>query len=694
MSGRLEKGTTVPAAFHRISRLMTLLLFSLMAVLGCGRDDSSHNDDSPRVDDPDDDNNAGFDVLTTPCPCESGNFFYFDLTPDNHDIPFPSALFLRRDEGSPTGLRVRLPEQVTTYLDPVLSRSRSFLQPINELDGFGVSNPIWFHTNAAPDLPFYLGHAAPTLADPLICMVLEEPGHPHNGELWRIDASYLGDLGLLQITPHLPFAQNTTYACVITHKLFTTDGRCYQTPEHLRYLIAGQPDPDHPDYDLLELHRPLFSPLFAELTAQYGIQPAEIVGATFFHTQWITHDLESIRRRLDDLAGTRNIAVGPWERQMLNDIDADVDSIWEAPYDTIEWRRDGVFVHDATGNPQPAGRTSITLRLALPNSAKHRPPYPVVIFGHGLLDSRRQSDFLIDTLAEYGFATASIDWLFHGDRHEGVLPLPLGLAVVERFLQFNPVLKPHRMRDNYLQGVADILWLRRVIRSLDTLDLAPAETGGDGIPDLDGERVFYAGLSMGAAHGTILAAVEPQIDTYLLMSGAANWRASVLDGNFEGVMAQINALMLNYLKQAFRFEKDNEIDLFYQLQLTIAGGGDPYSYTAYVVGEPLFTRSRGTLNLLHQMSVMDGVIGELGGSELARSLGITLLQPYTLPIESLPSGDTPFVGPAVFQYNVAEHTFMVLPEHASYDAGHRQMGVFFRTAADLGSAVIINPFTE
>jgi len=461
----------------------------------------------------------------------------------------------------------------------------------------------------------------------------------------------------------------------------------------LQYIMSPIPDPSHEEYDILEPYRRNLAPYFQEFYDQYGLSRSQLASATVFRTQWVSHDLTSIRHQQNEWAAVEPPKISGWRRVDTKDTPG-VDSVWETTYQTVNWRHTGTFRTDENGNPMPADWEKVTLRLTLPKETEEfSAPFPVVLFGHGLLGDRIRSTPIYETLARNGFATVAIDWTFHGDRGPVLSVLPEFLGLVGRFLAFTPVLSPQRMRDNYRQGVADMMWLKHVVQQFDRLDLAPSVSDGDQRPDLDVETIMFAGISMGAAHGTILAAVEPDIDTYCLMSAAANWRSSVLDGNMDGFMVGVISALLDFFEYTFQFEYESEVALFYQLQLAVGEAGDPFAYSAHVLDDPFFER-QSDINLLHMMPAADNITGALGEAELARSVGTTLMRPYVWRIDDIMVADTPFEGPATFQYDTDNHVFMRTPEADFFTEGHRQMGAFFRTAYQKGRATVINPLNR
>ena len=598
-------------------------------------------------------------------------------------------LFTNPDASSPTGFRVDISEQVTRYLDPIFSSFCFLLKSLNHLDGFGVLSPVWFPANVAPDASGLPDATQPNIDDAIFCAVLEQADHPDYGTFWPLDVTYVEDLHLLQLRPHLPFAQNTTYACVATDRLVTKQGYCYETPEHLTAVLSGVPIVDGGDEDLarLERYRQRFAPYIRMFFDQYGLAPEQIRAITFFKTQWLSHDLVAAREQLEEMAVDDPPKVGGWTRLEMEQ--PNVDSVWEGAYETVDWQHDDKFVFDDLGDPVPTGRAKVTLRLTLPQpGAKgYDPPYPVILYAHGMGDDRTQATYVAETFAAQGFATAAIDWKYHGDRSVHLQDVPGWLEGTIRSLQFFNVLRPRKFRDNIRQGVADVIWAKHVIRGLDALDLSPAKAKGDGQPDLDTNRIFFAGMSLGSIHGGIVAAIEPDIDTYLLNTGAGDFRTIALEGD----IGQMILRLVGWLDDRVPAAVQSNLLLLIDLVVPVLDAADPYAYGRYGLQQPLYESGPRDVNMLHQMAAYDGNLGGPGCAQMARGIGLTQLEPYVWRIDDLPLGGTPFQGPGSFQYDTDFHGFFKEP-NPLFDPANYQAGVFFRTARDQKNATIIDPF--
>ncbi len=680
--------------------LFPLIIVLFLVFTSCSSDDddsstdsgSSDDDDSLSPDDDvdddlsDDDVNDDSDDDTTDPP--SGPQLIFDMSPNQRNAPFPSVLFLDEDASAPTGYRVNIEGHVTNYIDEVMDAVYFMLKGMNELDGFSVAAPVWFPLSDPPNQGQFPDHTDASIDDSVYCVVLEDDSHPHHGEIHALDVDYLSGWKLIQAYPHRPFYENTTYACIVRAVLTTTETETYLPSNHFNYVMNEQPDPTHEDYELLEPVRLKFAPYFDELFDQYDLTPEDIGCATFFHTQWTTHDLLSMRQQVENLAISDPPQVGIWER--IDNAQENVDSVWETTYDAPSWLHDGKFAYDANGDPVSAEDVQIVLRLTIPSpgATDYEPPYPVAIFGHGINASRTQSTRLAEQFAGWGIAAAAIDWIYHGARAQAPPGLPDWLVSALQSVQFINFLDPIKMRDNFKQGVVDMIWLKHLIRGLSELDLAPHETGGNSLPDLDTEHIFFSSMSLGSIHGGILAAMEPDLDAYLLNVGASDFRSIALGGEIGDILATIFWI----LDLIIPVPLQDDIFIAFELFRNIIDAGDPYSYARYVLDEPVIGDGPRT-NILHQMAAYDATLGGIASAKMAWSMNLTQLSPYVFIIDDLAVADMPFNGPASFQFDTDYHNLLV-SNNELFDAAHLQAGTFLRTAYETGVGTIIDPLEE
>ncbi len=115
---------------------------------------------------------------------ETGPTVRFDLAAKPlPEIPLPNNVATRYDPTSPTGRRINVSEQATTEAERLLRRK------INELDGFGVYQPITVSFDGPLDLDnLRARHAANhDLADDAVLLVNVDPDSPGFGETVPLD---------------------------------------------------------------------------------------------------------------------------------------------------------------------------------------------------------------------------------------------------------------------------------------------------------------------------------------------------------------------------------------------------------------------------------------------------------------------------------------------------------------------------
>ena len=198
---------------------------------------------------------------------------------------------------------------------------------------------------------------------------------------------------------------------------------------------------------------------------------------------------------------------------------------------------DGTLPTAPTGAPValPAATTEVLFHVLLPGSPRPATGYPVILFGHGLDDSRFGAPTLVaSTFARSGFATVAMNAVGHGSGPRSVLRLtltngtsheiPAGGRSVDRngdglieskegCLIVGPI--PVGLRDCVRQTALDLMQLIRALR-------AGLDVDGDGVVDLDPNRIYYAGQSLGAIYGAVLLGVEPDLRAAVLNAGGGS----------------------------------------------------------------------------------------------------------------------------------------------------------------------------
>ncbi len=130
--------------------------------------------------------------------------------------------------------------------------------------------------------------------------------------------------------------------------------------------------------------------------------------------------------------------------------------------------------------------------LALPKAAT--PPYPCIIFLHGIGQDKRFLDEIAAPFCRAGFAMVTFDQYMRGERK---LKEPGALEAALAFRQ---------------RAALTVIETRRLVDYLQTR------------PDIAPNRIYLLGASYGAITGSTAAAFEPRIRAVVLTYGGGNFR--------------------------------------------------------------------------------------------------------------------------------------------------------------------------
>ncbi len=178
-----------------------------------------------------------------------------------------------------------------------------------------------------------------------------------------------------------------------------------------------------------------------------------------------------------------------------------------------------------SGSPRAQGSNDIIFQLFVPAGIKPAGGWPVAIFGHGFTDSMYGAPWTVGSVfASQGIATLAINVVGHGGGALGTLNvlragnLPVSIPAGGRGFDQDGngtidstegvnAAAPRTIigsRDGLRQTVIDLMQLVRQVEVGIDID-------GDGTPDLNAQRIYYAGQSFGGIYGTKLLGIEPNI---------------------------------------------------------------------------------------------------------------------------------------------------------------------------------------
>jgi uncharacterized protein (TIGR03437 family) len=570
--------------------------------------------------------------------------------------PFPANLLTVPDPAQKTGIRVNLPlpdcqAQPSTCVE---------LQMLNQLDGFNLQPRVHARFSGAVDTN--------TLRRGLLFLWLdnltsEERGLQPVGHTTAINQVVFDPAtNTVYGKPGEPFDQHRRYALIVTSAVKDTSGRTVSADPRFLSCVQQQAT----DYCMAVAS--------AVAAARGAAGTEQVVSASVFTTLSATSWTEAARRVLDGVAP----AFKPAAPQSLFDLTGLLRFTWRQqvktnPPDFSEFTlpTPGLLLPDvgrlAFGSYQsPNFLNQQQLVLVVPTqSVVNAPPsaeiffhallprspmpgtgYPVVIFGHAFSESRFTSPTVVaNTFAKAGFATVVINAVGHGFGPQGQLiltglsgstTLPAGgrgldlngdgtIGNREGCILFTP---PLALRDCMRQTALDLAQLTRAIR-------AGIDVDGDGRPDLDGSKIYYAALSFGSMYGTVFSAIEPAVRVAALNVGGATvvdiarWGETFRD-DAAGFLRSRTPSLLNaggdfnddYVlpdQPAHIVSVPGAIDIqnYFERLEWLQATGDPLSYAPHLRSSPL--PGEGAKRVLWQFARLDRTVPNPANTNLIRA---------------------------------------------------------------------------
>src|SRR5579859_394574 len=469
--------------------------------------------------------------------------------------PFPSDRFTAFDNQQLTGLRVNLalPNCATHPSDC------ADLTLLNQLDGFNLQPRIAIPFDGAID--------PSTVNSSTVFLVQIPAGFSGDGDqpvtpnIIGINQTVWDPASLtLFVESDQHLTQRSSYLLVVTNGVLDASGNPIAASKSFLNLEAdGSADAR------LRAYRQALRALIDNGTLNRiapGLDKKNIAAASLFTTESATATLESIRAQIKAAApptvdfnlGTggektvfpvntitgftwnvQALTVGPLIPTSLNgDLAAlqvfpgSVGKLAFGKFSGQHWQNGNVFIPQVptTQSVPSQGSEEIFFNLFLPSGPRPTNGWPVAIFGHGFTDSKQGAPFAVaSTLAHHGIASISINVVGHGFGPNSTLTVNQGTTATtfpEGGRGFDQdgngqitsaegsstfVLSPQGTigsRDALQQTTADLMQLVRAIQG-------GIDADGDGLQDLDANRIYYAGQSFGGIYGTIFLGIEPDI---------------------------------------------------------------------------------------------------------------------------------------------------------------------------------------
>lgn len=474
--------------------------------------------------------------------------------------PFPSDRFTAFDSQQLTGLRVNVPfpNCATNPSDC------ADLTLLNQLDGFNLQPRLSVPFDAAIDVSTVNSNTV---------FLITLPGPGLRG--LEFDGFVPKVIGINQIVwdpasltlfaesnDHLN--EDANYALIVTTGVHDAQGNPIAATADFSQFIHGDGGVDGKNTDelLKRYQQALKHSLTNDILTQLGLTREQVAGASVFTTESATATLRSIREQIKAAAapavnfnlGTggaktvfplntvtgltwnvQALTVGPLVPTSLNGnlaalqvFPGSIGTLAFGKFSGTHWQNANVFIPQVpTKQSVPAqGTEDIFFNLFIPSGPRPTNGWPVAIFGHGFTDSKQGAPFAVASiLAHNGIASIAINVVGHGFGPNSTLTVNQGTTSTT-FLEggrgfdqdgngqitsaegsstfFASPQGTIGSRDALQQTAANLMELVRAIQG-------GIDADGDGLPDLDANRIYYAGQSFGGIYGTIFMGIEPDI---------------------------------------------------------------------------------------------------------------------------------------------------------------------------------------
>ena len=482
----------------------------------------------------------------------SGQGFAALYAPPPYDVvPYPNDIYNPVAAGA--GSTLSVPVRVTSPLAAAL----------NTLDGFSTTATITAPFNAPIDTtslvpfnPLAPGGAATVFVLDATRGVPLVPGVHYSVDVSSATGS---NDSLLEITPLRPLTPKTTYLFVLTTGIRSTLGTAASADQAFgavrdAHLARLDSVPGAPELDPLF---PAITPLVDAAVGLLGIPGNTIAVAWSATTQSVSDVLDAVQASAVamphqiapmgistahlglGLPGAASLHAGWMQIPYYGDPNDVLGSFWI----------NSDFVPPTAANPHPlprGGLLRIPVFATTPVSGEAPPGgWPVVLFQHGVTSNRTSMIAIADAFASAGFAMVAIDLPLHGvtdtgsifyqsagspfgdnERHfnldnVGALGSLVPDGQIDNGWQVFNVANPLNARDHGRQAVSDQFHL---IRTVPVMDVT-----GDGIADLNGNRIHFVGVSLGAIFSAPFLALSREFSTATLSSAGGPYSSFLTD---------------------------------------------------------------------------------------------------------------------------------------------------------------------
>ncbi len=547
-----------------------------------------------------------------------GTALVFEVREDQpgfFDTPWPCDTRLDA-EGGPDLAEFPNPgnsSMLASYIETVQAETR----------GFGTNAAVYFAFDGPLDPESLPAFPADTLDRSSSAFLVDVSDGPGRGERIPLAVRFFPEerqftpANTLVLRPVLgfPLRQNTRYAVVVTRKV-KSDGRslgAWADFERTKYDDPPESEPVRSWWEVLH-------PVYEDLQELSGADRGNVAALAVFTTQDVLSEMDAVAAFV---ASEPAPQASGWNRLSDKAQVYRLEAWFEMPEfqagQPPDFEDGGGFAFDQDGRPVVQRRLSIPFTLALPKGRMTAAGWPIVIYSHGTGGSRNGFTegigSVADKLGQRGIASIGIDQPLHGDRN------PWGRE--ESIVTFNPY-NILAMRDNFRQGAADMLVLRRLLSEL----TVPADASPTGAAVLfDDERVGYMGHSQGSLNGPLFLSVASGTRG-AVFSGSGGGLGPAILGKTEPVdIPALIILAMGLVPE--EFDLDHPLISAFQI---FAERADPLNYARRLLVQP--TSGVRPRHLYFSQGLLDEYALPEQAAAMAAASGCSPMEPLREPIEA------------------------------------------------------------
>jgi hypothetical protein len=530
------------------------------------------------------------------------------------------------------------------------------VQLLSDLDGFGVSTPVYFYLDGAIDPSTLPQGESGSLDNAASAFLIDaDTGSPDAFTKLPVTVQWQADARRIALRPAdgRPLTPGRRYAAVITRRVKDTKGQ--QLEPAAKFESIRDPDRVLTDARLMAA-RAQYTPVL-ETLVKSGLPRTDISAMAVFHVQNVDQDLVDARKlvragksplpmvspvystKLDVALGVQTTASAGFDPSGA----APHDNLFAMVHGTLSSpnflsataNTHGKFERDSAGQLRVKRTDDVPFTLFLPRNSLEA---PIVIYQHQRDRERSDALAIANELAGRGLATLALDAPFQGmranppekrktvdwrNRFTGAeTPDGFGDAAGD-FLGFakpqsaGTDWKPVDGRDAVRQAVVDLMV---AVRSIEDGSLVAATARDSMLKERTFVRtnVGFVGEDMGATIGGILARFEPAVQAVVLVAPAGatvtQWAWSARDENLFASLADTFGFDPESLDRSTNAPAFWPGLAIYQ---TVFDRADPLAHAAAL--------RRAAVNVLVLMAEDDEAVSNRASEAYAASVGTMLV---------------------------------------------------------------------